>query len=181
MTWSGRPANLKPGAYPNGANIEAILDQISWLTDRVQITSLSSDTAGTSATTLLDITGLSLTGVAGGQYTFYGLILYTAPAANDFSFGITTPTGCTMAHHPMGPILGMTGDDGQTRWAAATGVSGLIVNTGGGAASTIGLHWAGKITFGSVGGTLQPQYSAQTAGGTAVVKSGSWLRGDRIN
>lgn len=180
MTWSTRPT-IKPGQYPNGANFEAILDQISFLTDRVQVTSLSADTAGTSGTTLLDITGLSLTGLANATYVFYGLILYTAPAANDFSFGITTPTGVTMAHHPMGPILGMTGDDGQTRWAASTGVSGLIVNTGGGAASTIGLHWAGKITFGTVGGTLQPQYSAQTAGGTAVVKSGSWLSGTRTS
>ena len=130
---------------------------------------------------MLDITGLSLTGEAGARYTFAGLILYTAPAANDFSFGITTPSGVTMAHHPMGPIQSMTGDDAQTRWAATTTVTGLIVNIGGGAASVIGMHWEGSITFGTVAGTLQPQYSAVTGGGTAVVKAGSFLRGDRVS
>ena len=180
MTWTGRP-DLAPGAYPRGDQIEAILDQISFLTDRMQITQLSGDTAGTSGTTLLDITGLTLTGEAGARYAFEGLILYTAPAANDFSFGITTPSGCTMAHHPLGPILGMVGDDGQARWAASTSTSGLIVNVGGGGASIIGLHWRGAITFGTTAGTLQTQYAAQTAGGTAVVKSGSYLWGVRTN
>lgn len=181
MTWTTRPTALNPGDYTRGDLLEAILDQISFLTDRIQITQLQSDTAGTSSGTLLDITGLSLTGEASARYTFYGLILFTAPAANDFSFGITTPSGCTMAHHAMGPVLSMTGDDGQTRWAASTATSGVIVNVGGGGASVIGLHWAGSITFGTTAGTLQPQYCAQTAGGTAVVKSGSWLRGERVS
>lgn len=143
------------------------------------ITKVGDFTTSTS-TTLQDIPGLVLPVSANARYVFDILIGYTAPTANDISFGCTNPAGVTMMSLPTGLILSTTIDDGATRWAISTASTGLIINLGGAGASPVGCRWSGKLQTAGASGNFQLQAAPLTGGATVTVKDGSFIRAVRV-
>jgi hypothetical protein len=122
----------------------------------------------TTSTTLADISGLSVSVSASTTYCFRAIVHYYAPAANDYKFGITVPSGATL--HAMCEYIN----------TSAAGTIGSITSSGGSisangfGASTPGVIaiW-GSLIVSSTAGSLQFQHALDTGTGTntTLIKS----------
>lgn len=117
MSWTGRPANLgKPGHYPTGAELEAILDQIDSLT-------APGWTAYTPAWTAFGVAPAIGNGTATGAYrqsTDMDLVI----VRGNLTFGSTTTygTGIYFFSLPVAASAGWIGCAGGTGYALDTAV-----------------------------------------------------------
>jgi len=136
---------------------------------------------GISATTLTNVSGLSLTFSAGGLYKVEGMLLNRMSVANAYRLGATWPAivsgnaggfwqGGLSTGNNTSVRLGMFNDTGSGSVtfsvAAAAGVMPIILNA---------------LFLASAGGTFQVQAAASVTTSPLIIKAGSYIRAYKLN
>lgn len=165
MAWSGRPS-MPAGHEVTAADIDAILDQIETLTDRLVVTAAykTADTSRSNTTSFTDDPHLTLAVAANGVYAVDCLIIYQAGATGQFKHQLTFPSG-TMEAPSYFYDPGTADGVAVAASSSPGGLTAGFTGTGG----NVLVWFKGTVILGGTGGTLAYQWAQTVSNGTATI------------
>jgi hypothetical protein len=184
MTWLTRPT-INPGSYPDGAQLEAIMDQIETLSDYGRYAVKATATSRASTITLADDPDLVIALPASTVWSVRCTGIYVGNDTGDFRYAFTFPTGAKLSGQNLGAhtaALAAASTSGSGEWWGRSDFSTPLTDYTLGASTTdVAFSFVGLIIMSTTAGNLTLQWAQSVSNATnTTLKIGSHLVAQRV-